>query len=280
MSTRLRKVLADAFGTLRHEPTAKRIRATSGDATVVDSRRAILLWEPRRIVPSYAVPADDIDAELVSAASADDVAADVGADLPDVTALRVLDPTVPFARHTTDGEVLDLRVADRQLAGAGFRLADPDLEEYVELDFTAFDAWYEEDEQNLAHPRDPFHRIDTVRSSRHVRIELDGALLAESSRPTLLFETMLPTRFYLPRDDVVAELVRSDTRTCCAYKGQAAYWSVRTASGMQGDLAWTYPHPLPDGSGVRDLVAFFTERLDVVLDGERLDRPVTPWSRR
>lgn len=280
MSTRLREVLAGTFGTLRHEPTAKRIRATSGDKTVVDSTKAILLWEPRRIVPSYAVPAEDIDAELVPGSASGEAVDAAGAALPDVTALRVLDPSVPFVRHTADGEILDVHVADRNLAGAGFRLADPDLAGYVELDFTAFDAWYEEDEPNVAHPRDPFHRIDTVPSSRHVRLELDGAVLAESSRSTLLFETMLPPRFYLPVDDVAAELVPSDKRTYCAYKGEAAYWSVRTGQGTHTDLAWTYEHPLHDASDVRDLVAFFNERVDVVLDGEPLDRPITPWSPR
>lgn len=279
MSVRLREVLAGTFGTLRHEPTAKRIRASLGDATVVDSTRAILLWEPRRIVPSYAVPAEDIRAELVPGSAAGAMDADTGSELPDVTELRVLDPSVPFVQHTADGEILDVHVADRNLAGAGFRLTDADLAGYVVLDFKAFDAWYEEDELNVAHPRDPFHRIDTVPSSRHVRLELDGTVIAESSRPTVLFETMLPARFYLPREDVTAELVPSDTRTFCAYKGQAAYWSVDTTRGTHADLAWTYERPLHDASDVRGLVAFFNERLDVVLDGVRLDRPVTPWSR-
>lgn len=280
MSIRLREVLAGAFGTLRHEPTAKRIRATFGVATIVDSTKAILLWEPRRIVPSYAVPAEDIDAELVPGSSPGDAGAGLGAALPDVTALRVLDPSVPFVRHTADGEVLDVRVAGRNLAGAGFRLADPDLAGYVVLDFAAFDAWYEEDQLNVAHPRDPFHRVDAVPSSRHVRIELEGAAIAECSRPTLLFETMLPPRFYLPPDDVTADLVRSETRTYCAYKGEAAYWSIRTARETYADLAWTYERPLDDVSGVRGLVAFFDERVDVILDGEPLVRPITPWSRR
>jgi Uncharacterized protein conserved in bacteria len=63
-------------------------------------------------------------------------------------------------------------------------------------------------------------------SSRQVRLELDGQVLAVSSRPVLLFETMLPTRYYLPRADVTAELVPSPTRTWCAYKGQASYFSA------------------------------------------------------
>lgn len=231
-------------------------------------------------MPSYAVPAEDIHGELVPGSSTGEADADAGSDLPDVTQLRVLDPSVPFLHHTTVGEILDVRTGDRNLEGAGFRLADPDLAGHVALDFTAFDAWYEEDALNVAHPLDPFHRVDAVPSSRHVRLELDGAVIAESSRPVVLFETMLPPRFYLPRDDVVAELVPSEKRTYCAYKGEAAYRSVRTARGTHADLAWTYQHPLHDAADVRGLFAFFNEGVDVVLDGERLDRPVTPWSRR
>jgi uncharacterized protein (DUF427 family) len=148
----------------------------------------------------------------------------------------------------------------------------------VVLDFGAFDAWYEEDELNVAHPRDPFHRIDVLPSSRQVQLELDGVPLADSSRPALLFETMLPTRYYLPRADVTAELIPSDTKTWCAYKGQASYFSVTVGGRLVADIAWTYPNPRHDALQVRDLIAFFTERVDVILDGERHPRPVTPWS--
>ena len=96
---------------------------------------------------------------------------------------------------------------------------------------------------NVGHPRDPFHRIDVVPSSRHVRLELDGQVLAESSRPALLFETMLPARYYLPREDVQAELVPSATRTFCAYKGQASYWTAASGGGGLADIAWTSPRP-------------------------------------
>jgi uncharacterized protein (DUF427 family) len=279
MSSQVRELMASGFGELRHEPTAKRIQAVLGGATVVDSTRAVLVWEPRRIVPSYAVPAEDVRGELVPAGA---VAAgpdgEAGVRLPDVTALRVLDPRVPFAVHSTEGEVTDLRAGGQHRPGAGFRPADPDLAGLVILDFGAFDAWYEEDELNVGHPRDPFHRIDVLPSSRPVRLELDGQALAVSSRPTLLFEAMLPTRHYLPRADVTAELIPSETRTWCAYKGQASYFSASAGGRLVPDIAWTYAEPRHDAAQVRDLIAFFDERIDVVLDGERRARPVTPWS--
>jgi uncharacterized protein (DUF427 family) len=279
MSTEVRELLASGIGQLRYEPTAKRVRATLGGGVAVDSTRAVLVWEPRRIVPSYAVPESDISGELVpSSAPGSDGELEAGRPLPDVFARPVLDPSVPFSAHTTGGQAVDVRANGETSPGAGLRLTDPDLAGYVLLDFPAFDGWTEEDEPIVGHPRDPFHRVDVLASSRHVRLELDGQVLAESSRPKLLFETLLPVRYYLPRKDVSAELVPSDTHTYCAYKGKASYWSVRVGDQLVPDLAWTYPEPLNDASRVRNLVAFFNERVDVVLDGQRSERPITPWS--
>jgi uncharacterized protein (DUF427 family) len=262
---RLRDVMMGQLGALRWEPTDKRIRAMAGDATVVDTTRALLVWEPKRVVPSYGVPAADIAAEVESGG---DGAAEP--EQPPMLAGRpVYDPSVPFAVHTTPGEPVSV-------AGAqGFRPADPELAGYVVLDFRGFDAWYEEDERNLSHPRDPFHRIDIVHSSRHVRVQVDGETLAESSRPYLLFETSLPVRYYLPSEDVgLDRLERSATSTACAYKGEASYWAL---DGR--DVAWFYPAPLREAAEITDRIAFFNERVDIVVDGERLERPVTPWSR-
>ena len=281
MSTQMRDLLTGGFGQLRHEPTAKRIRAVLGGATVVDTIGALLVWEPRRIVPSYAVPGDDVTAELVPAdAAAARAVGSAGVFMPELSGRPVLDPSVPFAVHTADGRAVDLRTGGRNRPGAGFSPADADLAGYVVLDFGAFDAWYEEDELTVAHPRDPFHRIDVLPSSRQVRLELDGHLLAQSSRPTLLFETMLPTRYYLPPGDVQVELSRSGTRTYCAYKGQASYWSAAVGDRVVPDIAWTYQQPRHDAARVHGLIAFFDERLDVIVDGERLERPITPWSPR
>jgi uncharacterized protein (DUF427 family) len=281
MSTRMQSLLAGGLAELRHEPTAKRIRAVLNGGTVVDTTRALLVWEPRRIVPSYAVPGDDVAADLVPTdKAAADAAGTLGARMPELSARPVFDPSVPFAVHSTEGRPADLRAGGQNRPGAGFYPADPDLAGYVVLDFGAFDAWYEEDELNVGHPRDPFHRIDVLPSSRHVQVELDGHLLAESSRPALLFETMLPARYYLPAGDVRAELTPSATRSYCAYKGQASYWSATVGDRVVPDIDWTYRQPLHDATQVRGFIAFFNERLDVVVDGERLQRPITPWSAR
>ena len=279
MSTRLRDVLMQELGVLRHEPIEKRIRATLGGETVVDSTRALLVWEPRRVVPTYAVPVEDVRADVEPAPAAAAVGGGetgvMAMGAPRLGAIPVLDPSVPFAVRSTEGESLVVRHDGRE--AAAFRAADPDLEGYVIVDFDGFDEWFEEDERNVGHPRDPFHRIDIVHGSRHVRVELDGEVLAESSAPYLLFEPPIPVRYYLPREDVRMDLLQpSDTRTFCAYKGQASYLSY----GEAADLAWTYPAPLREAAEVTDRIAFFNERADLVVDGARLERPITPWSPR
>lgn len=271
MAVRVRDTFSRALGELRHEPTAKRVRAELDGAVAVDTTEAVLLWEPRRVVPCYAVPAAAIRAPVVDRGGVDGRGADaVGLPLPEVSLRPVLDPSIPFTVHTAPGRTLD--VGGR--AGAGFALTDPDLAGYVALDFDAFDAWFEEDRPTVGHPRDPFHRIDALASTRAVHIEHDGQVLGASTRPVLVFETLLPTRFYLPRADVRAELVASPTRTTCAYKGHASYWS---AAGLP-DIAWSYPAPQEELQRLQDLVCFFDERLDVTVDGVARRRPVTPWS--
>ena len=191
-----------------------------GGEPVADTCEARLVWEPRRVVPTYAVPITALTAQLVPAGAetgADTGAAwpatsdeDVGVRLPAISSRPILDPTVPFDAHSCAGTAFDVIAGEETGAAAAFRPDDPDLADYVILEFDAFE-WREEDEPMVSHPHDPFGRIDVLRSSRHVRIELDGRLLAETSRPMLLFETLLPVRFYLPREDVTVRLEPSDT---------------------------------------------------------------------
>jgi uncharacterized protein (DUF427 family) len=280
MSTLLRTALTASLGELRHEPTAKRIRAEARGRMVVDSTRAVLVWEPRRVVPVWAVPTDDVDAVQSDTRQAQSPDVDSGFAMPELSTRPVLDPSIPFAVHTAEGQPVDLAIDGESRPGAGFRPHDPDLDGYLLLDFNAFDCWWEEDARALSHPRDPFHRIDILPSSRSVRVELDGEVLAESSRPTLLFETMLPPRFYLPPQDVRIALAPTSTTSTCAYKGRASYFAAQVGADTVPDVAWCYNEPLPEAAAVKGLIAFFDERVDVILDGERRCRPTTPWSRR
>ncbi|HJT93052.1 MAG TPA: DUF427 domain-containing protein, partial [Mycobacterium sp.] len=250
MAVRMMDLLSGNLSALRYEPTAKRIRVFLGGEPVADTRDARLVWEPRRVVPTYAVPLTALSAQLVPAGAESGADEDFGAArpttsepgvrLPAISSRPILDPTVPFDAHSCAGTAFDVITGDDTGAAAAFRPDDPDLADYVILEFTAFE-WREEDEPIVSHPHDPFGRIDVLRSSRHIRVESDGRLLAESSRPMLLFETLLPVRFYLPREDVVCRLEPSDTVSYCAYKGRASYYSV--PDGPK-DVAWTYHEPL------------------------------------
>jgi uncharacterized protein (DUF427 family) len=154
---------------------------------------------------------------------------------------------------------------------------DGETVEVVRVDWDAMDQWFEEDEPVEVHPRDPYVRIDALASSRHVEVSVDGVLLADSVRPTILFETRLPPRFYLPLPDLRLDLLRpSDTLTRCPYKGTAAYFSVELPDGTRHpDLFWTYRAPLPESQKVAGLAAVWTEKVDLRLDGVAQERPRT-----
>lgn len=261
---------------LRYQPSQKRVRVRLGGVDVADTTRPVLVWEPTRVVPSYAVPETDFTAHLRRASPG---------PAPEYRAVGfgpggppLLDPSVPFAVHTAGGEALTVATPSGAREAAAFRLADPDLAGYVELDFDAFE-WWEEDEPIVGHARDPFHRIDVRRSSRTVRIEQAGEILAQSDRCHLLFEAAFPlARYYMPRDDVRVDLEPSAFRTTCAYKGHATHYSVQLGDRQLADIAWSYEDPLDDATAVRGLVSFYQERLDLFVDGEPVERVRTPWS--
>lgn len=268
MALRMKHHLGAAMGELRFEPVVPRIRAYVDGRAVVDSTRVALVWEPRRLIPVYAVPGDDL---VDGSATADPQPAP-----PDLAELpRMLGPT-NFGLHTTPGTVLDVRAGDRVLPAAGFRPDDAHLDGRVLLDFDAFDHWLEEDQPRPGHAHDPFKRITVLATSRHVVVSLGGQVLAESRRPVMLVETHLPVRYYLPAEDVRLDLlVPSATRTTCAYKGHAAYLSI---PGVADDICWRYDDPLDDAMRVRGHLCFWSERTDLTVDGVPVPRPVTPWS--
>ena len=264
-----------ALPELRWHPESKRIRASVGGAVVVDTTRARIVWEPRRVVPSFAVPVDDLDGALVATepGAAEEHAVRLGDGPP------VLDPSTGFAFHSTEGGSFDVVTATSTLPAAAFAPADADLDGYVIVDFDAFDEWREEDDVLVGHARDPFKTVDTRHSSRRVEIEIGGVTIADSTRSVMLFETYLPTRYYLPRADVRMDLlVPSETESVCAYKGRARYWSAHVDGNVAPDVAWSYEDPHNYATAVKDMICFFDERVDVSVDGERSARPRGPWS--
>jgi uncharacterized protein (DUF427 family) len=244
-------------GTLRLEPCAKRVRAYFGGHVVADTLHPVLVWEIP-YYPAYYLPAGDVRTDLLEPAGEVDH-----------------EPSRSKARSFT------VRVGDRKAAGAALCFPDSPVEELrslVRLDWSAMDAWFEEDEEVFVHPRDPHARIDVLASSRHVRVEVDGVTVADSSTPRLLFETGLPVRYYIPKPHVRMDLLtQSETVTHCPYKGQAAYWSVLANGEVHPDLAWSYRAPVPESQKIQGLIAFFDEKVDVFVDGVRQERPRTPF---
>lgn len=242
------------------EPNGRRVRVFMGGQAVADSTRTIYLFETGHL-PVYYFPRSDVRFDL-------------------------LEPTDHHTHCPYKGDASYYSVT------AGGHRADnavwaypqplpslPQLADYVAFYWDSADAWYEEDDEVFKHPRDPYHRVDVLNSSRHVQVRIGEQIVADSSRPRLLFETGLPVRYYLPKLDVRQDLlVPSATRTRCPYKGEAAYWSVEVAGTRMPDIAWGYPAPVPEAPKIENLVAFFNEKVDILVDGVLQERPATPWS--
>jgi uncharacterized protein (DUF427 family) len=183
-----------------------------------------------------------------------------------------------------DARYWSLVVGDRTSKDAAWGYPEPvpgapDIAGYVAFYWNRVDAWYEEDDEAFVHARDPYHRVDVLRSSRHVVVKVGGQVVAESHRPSVLVETHLPRRYYLPAADVRLDLLEpSDTTSRCPYKGQARYWSVEAGGTRVADVAWSYPAPIPEASKIESLICFFNERVELEVDGVVQERPRTPWS--
>ena len=243
------------------EDSPRRVRVVVAGETVADSCRAKLLHETA-LLPVYYLPADDVRDDL-------------------------LEPT----DHTThcpfkgDASYWSIRVGDdvRENAVWGYPApldGAPDLTGYRAFYFDAVDEWWEEAERIGVHPRDPYHRCDVVRSDRHVVVRVGGGVVAETDRPTMLFETGLPPRFYLPREEVrMAALAPTDTVTECPYKGTTSqYWTVEAGGERVEDVAWAYDDPHAEVTGIEGCIAFYNEKVDLEVDGETWARPRTRFS--
>lgn len=191
---------------------------------------------------------------------------------------------VPGHSGRDDHIYFDVRIRDIVAKGAAWKLHDPSQEMAILKGYFAFhwnrmDHWFEEEEEIFGHPRDPYHRVDARRSTRRVRVEINGVVLAETSRPTIVFETGLPARFYIPLEDVRMEhLQESRSKTICPYKGQASYWSAKVKGESHRNLVWTYSDPLAQMRKIEGLLCFFNEKVDLFVNDDPQERPQTPWS--
>lgn len=235
---------------MRVEPSDRWVRGLTGDTVVVSSFAPLLFWEDSFPVPSYAYPREDVRTDLLRPGS---------------------EPSSPhafFGPHGPVSEWFDLETGDgRTLRAVAWVRDDPALADHIVCSWEPglLDRWLEEDEEVSGHPRDPHARVDALPSSRHVTVALDGVMLAETSSPVVLFETGLPTRYYLPREDVdLGKLTARSRRTHCPYKGDAEeYWDAPGAEGV----AWSYARPYPAVAAIAGRIAFYNELVDITVDG-------------
>jgi uncharacterized protein (DUF427 family) len=238
----------------RVEPAPRRVRGYLGHQLVFDTTAARYVWEVP-YYPQYYIPLTDVRDEFLR------------------------DEDHPQKIQLGSSRLHSLVGADSIHEKAARVFDDGPVAGMVRFEWEHL-RWFEEDEQIYGHPRNPYARVDALRSHRNIRVELDGVVLAETAAPVLLFETGLPTRYYIDPTDVAFEhLEPSATETLCPYKGTTSgYWSVRVGDAVHPDLAWTYHYPLPAVAAIAGLVAFYNEKLDIIIDGAALARPKTQFS--
>jgi uncharacterized protein (DUF427 family) len=240
------------------EDNPKRVRAYLGGQLIVDSTKVKNVWE-KPYYPTYYFPLDDVTKDAL-----------------------VADGETRKSPSRGVADLYTVKGPRRSTANGAYVYPEPlvsELEGMVAFRWDAVDHWFEEDEEVFVHPRDPYTRIDILPSSRRVTIEIDGVQVADTTNAVMLFETGLPTRYYIPKTDVRLDLlVPTDTATSCPYKGTARYWSVLADGTTHSDIVWGYDTPLPESSRIAGLVSFYNEKVDVYLDGEFQETPKTKFS--
>ena len=244
------------------EPSPRRVRVKCNGEWIADSAAAQLLFETRHL-PVYYFPRADVRMDLLT-------------------------PTEhhTFCPYKGKASYWTIKIGNRVAENAVWGYPDPydevpQLRDLVAFYWDRVDHWYEEDEEIFVHPRDPYKRVDAIASSRLVQVILAGQTVAETRRAHFLFETRLPTRYYIPAEDVRMDLLApSDKATACPYKGKARYWSAKIGDRVFPDIVWSYPEPIPECPKIKGLLSFFIEQVDAILvDGKEVPRPLTKWSK-
>jgi len=243
---------------MRVEQSRKRIRAYLGGEVIADTTGALLVWESP-YYPTYYLPVADVRMD------------------------RLIDEG-EGKRSPSRGTPLTYTIEAGGSTAPAAAYAYPDspieaIRGHIAIVWETMDHWFEEDEEVYVHARDPYTRVDVLSSSRNIRIDVDGVTVADSNRPTLLFETGLPVRYYLPKTDVRMDLLTpTGTATECPYKGTAGYWSVDTGTALHEDLVWGYSFPAAEAAKIAGMVSFYNEKVDVYVDGTLEKRPRTKFS--
>jgi uncharacterized protein (DUF427 family) len=239
---------------LHIEQSPKRVRVEFAGAVVADSLSPLLLLESTYL-PVYYFPFSDIRTEFLIE-----------------SAHRTVCP------YKGDARYWHIQVAGRRAENALWAYLEPiesaaALGGHAAFYWDKMDRWLEEDEEVIRHPRDPYHRVDVVRSFRTVEAVLAGRALARSNATFFLFETWMPTRYYIPKSDIRMDLLTpSASRTQCPYKGTASYWSATLEGKTWEDVGWSYEDPLPECPRIKGFISFYAEKLDFLTVD---DRPAT-----
>ncbi len=256
----IQKVITPGGQEFVFEPSPKWVRAVLNNTIIADSKQIYLLSSIGP--PNYFFPKADIQMDFLHPSRH-----------------REHSPIFGDAHYYT------VIVGDSTAENAAWTYPKPvsdsfNLSGYIAFEWDKMDVWYEEAEQVYIHPHDPHKRIDTLQSTRHVVINIGGVTVAESHNPVLLFETGLPTRYYLPKLNVRMDLlIPSNTATSCAYKGKAQYYSAKIGDRIIPDVAWYYTYPTMEASKIAGMICFFNERVDALyVAGVEQPKPKTPWS--
>ncbi len=242
------------------EPSPRWVRVYFNSRLIADGRNMMLLRESNRL-PVYFFPKKDVRTDY-------------------------LQPSDHTTEPSSKGEGVfwHVQVADKMANDTAFTFRNspdngPRLEDHIAFQWNEMDSWFEEDEEVFVYARDPYKRVDVLQSSRYIKVAVDGTTVAASNRPWLLFETGLPTRYYVPKHDARMDLLEpSDTVTRCPYKGEANFYSIRIGDELRRDLAWTYRYPMLECLKIHGLLGFLNEKVDIYEDDKPLPRPATAWS--
>ncbi len=243
-------------GRVKVEKSQKQVRVMLGGEWVAETTNALLVWEVP-YYPTYYFPKQDVNTEVLVA-------------------------TGETKRSPSRGEASQFVVKVNGSEGAAYTYLDPkipELADHYAFVWNTMDHWFEENEEVYVHARDPYTRLDILPSGRRVRVEIDGKTVADSTHASFLYETNLPTRYYLPKSDVAMELLDpTDTASACPYKGTARYWSVTIDGEEHKDVVWGYDTPLPESQKIAGMVSFYNEKVDIYVDEVLEERPKTKFS--
>jgi uncharacterized protein (DUF427 family) len=242
-------------------PSPKRLRIEVGSRTIADTIDGLVMYESDHL-PVYYFPIKDVEQSFL---------------MPSAT--RTESPFKGAATHYS------LNTGITLVEDVGWRYLDPvagcpPIADYMAFYWNKINHWYEEDEEVFVHARDPFRRVDCLPSSRRVQVIVDGEIVADSRRSVFLFETGMPTRYYVPIADTRLDTF-SPSRyiSRCPYKGIANYYHLTVNGSRHENVVWYYPDPVREAERVKGLVCFYNEFVErILVDGIEQPKPVTASS--